>query len=73
MCLHCNLADAEFTANLFIQQARDNQRHNLLFPGSKRGITVAEFLHFRILSEGKTASFEGVADGAQQHVVIQMA
>ena len=29
--LHCDLTDAELPTNLFIQQARDNQRHNLPF------------------------------------------
>lgn len=31
MRFHCDLADAEFATNLFIQQAGNDQRHNLAF------------------------------------------
>ena len=35
MCLHRDLADAELATDLFIQQAADNQRHDLPFAATK--------------------------------------
>jgi len=32
---HGDLADAELVTDLFVQQASDHQRHNLIFAGGK--------------------------------------
>src|SRR5512146_1553383 len=66
-----DLADAELAADLLIQQAGHNERHYLLFPVSKGGVTVAKFLYLRGLSEGETVSFQGFSDSTHQNVVIK--
>jgi len=58
-----DLTDAEFAADLFVQQTRNDQRHNLALAGSKRGVTVLKFLHFRIPGESETAALEGLPNG----------
>ena len=49
--LYCDLGDAEFPTNLFIQPARDHQCHNLTFATGKGCVTVPELLHVRLRFE----------------------
>ena len=71
MCLYRNLADAEFPTNLFVQESGDDQRHNLPFAGSQRGVPVPEFLHLRVMRESEATSFKSLPDGGQQDLVIE--
>ncbi len=67
MCLHRFLTDAKFPTDLLIQQAGDDQRHDLPFTTSKRRITVPYHLHPLLQAKSYATAFEGLPDGAQQH------
>jgi hypothetical protein len=69
--LHCDLANAKVTTDLFIQQPGDDQRHDHSFAKSECRVAVPEFLHLRLPDECKPASFQGLLDARQQYVVIE--
>jgi hypothetical protein len=71
MCLHCNLADAELPTDLFIQQTRNHQSHDLLFTRSECRVAVPKFAHFRFMSASEAAFFKGLPNGGQQYFVIE--
>jgi hypothetical protein len=65
VCLHRDLANAELETDLFIQQAADNQRHDLPFAAAERGVTIPEPPYLRLVSKCSPATLEGLPDGAQ--------
>ena len=71
MRFHCDLADAELAADLFIQHAGDDQCHHFAFARSKGSVLISEFLHLHVARESKTAAFKGLPDRTQQHLVVE--
>src|ERR1700683_3300601 len=71
VCLHRYLANAELATNLFIQQARNHQRHNLPFALRKRLVTVAEHPHLGFVTERGATAVEGCTNGPQQDVIAK--
>lgn len=69
--LHRGLTDTQLATDLFIQQTRDDQRHDLPFAGSEGRVTVAERLQLRLVTKGKAALVKRLAERAPQHVIIE--
>ena len=63
--LYRDLANAEFAADLLIQQAGDHQGHDLPFARGEGRVTVPERLHLRLVTKSNAAAFEGMSDGGQ--------
>jgi hypothetical protein len=58
-----DFADAEFGADLFVQEAGDDQSHDLAFAFGEGGVAVSEFAYLGFVIKGSTAVLDGVADG----------
>ena len=71
VCLHRDLAYAEFPTDLFIQQTGNHQRHNLPLTTGERRITVPERPYLRLATKCGMAALDGVSDGTQQHIVAE--
>src|SRR6266581_4662405 len=71
VCLHCNLAYAEFPTDLFIQQTGNHQRHNLPLTMCERLVTVPERPCLCFTTKCGLAALDGVSDGTQQHIVAE--
>ena len=71
MGLHRDLTDAEFAANLFVQQTGDDQGHDLSFARGKGRVTIPELFDLRLLAKSDAAAFEGLPDGAKEHVIVK--
>jgi hypothetical protein len=67
--LHRDLADAELDSDLFIQEAGDDQCHDLPFARGERGVTVPKCSYFRPVSKRGLAALDGLLDGIQQRIV----
>ena len=70
VCLHRDLADAEFATDLFIQQARDHQRHDLPFAAAEQCVTFPKRAYLGLVikcglaAQGKSASEIAAAVGS---------
>ena len=64
MSLYGDDADVEFSADLFVQATRHNERHNLPFPTRERGITIADRPYFFLVAQGNLAPFDGIPDNS---------
>src|SRR5262245_59924272 len=71
MRLDRDLADAELESYLLVQQAADDECHDLLFAATERCVTVAQRLDLRLATECGSAAFEGVADSGEQDLVVE--
>src|ERR1700722_19644986 len=71
MRLHRDLADAELEGHLFIQQTRDDQRHDLTFAPTEQCLTIHERPKTRSMIECGLAALERVAYRVQQYFVIE--
>src|SRR5690348_7784549 len=62
------LADTELRGDLFVQQAGDDQLHDLSFARRERRVTISKGTQFGFVSKCRAAALDGLTDGAQQHV-----
>src|SRR5271165_5206359 len=69
VCLHRDLADAEFAGHLLIQKSADHQCHHLMFASTKGGVTLLELPQLGFLPERNPAALQGLPNGVQQYVV----
>src|SRR3954470_15292171 len=71
MRLHGDLADAEFSRNLLIQQSQDHEGHDLTFARGQGGVRGAQHPHLRGMTEGDPTPLDGVRDRLQHGLVFQ--
>src|SRR5512134_2739691 len=69
--LHRNLADVQFSGDLFVQQSGDDQSHDLALPGAEALLAVAEDSHLRLMIEGGAAALDGARNGVHQRIVAE--
>jgi len=66
-----DLADAEFTTDLLIQQAGNDQRHHLPFATGERRVIIPERAYLRFLTKYGCTALDGVPNGDQQNLVVK--
>jgi hypothetical protein len=71
VCFHRDLTDAKLVTDLLIQHAGDYQRHDLPFAICKAPVTIPECVHLRFAAKHNAATFNGLPDGAQKHVITE--
>src|SRR5262245_17311212 len=70
MRLDRDLADAELVGYLLVEQATDDQRHDLPLAPAERCVAVSQQAYLRIAGERRPAAVERLPDRADQHVLI---
>src|SRR3954471_18293649 len=68
MRLHGDLADAEFSRNLLIQQPQYHKRHDLTFARGEAGVRGLQYPHLRGPTEGHTTPLDASTDCVQHRV-----
>ena len=71
MFLHRDLADAEFSTHLPVQQSGYHQCHRFPFAASKRSIRRSKCLQLAFAAKRSLAARDGMPDRIQQYFVIE--
>src|SRR4030095_9849145 len=66
-----DLADSELDCDLFVQQAGDDQCHDLAFAWRERFVTVSKLMQFRFVSTCSAAALDRQADRGQQDLIAE--
>jgi len=71
VCLHGDHADSQLAADLFVQSAGYDVRHDLSLARTKRRESPSQLLHLRLPIQGGTAALDRAADGGEQNIVAE--
>src|SRR5712692_818381 len=66
-----DLADTELECDLFVQQAGDDQCHDLAFAWRERFVTVSKRMQFRFVSTCSAAALDRQPDRSQQDFIAE--
>src|SRR5271156_6877723 len=65
----CEFADPHFAADLFIQQTRNYQCHDLPFARGQGRVAVSKIVQLHFAIESHAAALEALADCSQQNAL----
>ena len=71
MRFHCDFADAKLEADLFIQQAGNDECHHLPLATAEQGVTVSQPTYLHLMVKRSPTALDRLLDSAQQRVVAK--